>query len=381
LEKEIGDALLFDIILRNLSQRKIRTALTVFGIGLGIFAVIVMGSMSENFNQTFEKSFALTADKIRVFGASGVFGGSITNSKAAEVRRVPGVNDAYGLLMAPLEEGGGIGPTGSQVVGLPPEKSQVVLSPVKVKAGRFLMRGDRYETVVGSSIASQYELSLGDKLEINDKNFTVVGILEYTGSFFDNTAAVPLDIAQDLFEMGDMVSMIFAIPEEGVDGDLLAKRIKISVDGVDTLSPSELEAEAKQGLAIFSVITISAALLAAIIGGLSVMNTMLMSVMERTKEFGILKALGAERRDILLMTVGEATIMGILGGLFGLAAGWVAVYGLNTWLSDQGIVLFLITPRLVIIAMAFAILLGTLSGLYPALRATGMSPMEALRYE
>ncbi|MBE0523299.1 MAG: ABC transporter permease [Methanosarcinales archaeon] len=372
---------MFDIILRNLSQRKIRTGLTVFGIGLGIFAVIVMGAMSENFNQTFEKSFALTADKIRVFGASGVFGGSITNSKAAEVRRVPGVNDAYGLLMAPLEEGGGISFTGSQVVGLPPEKSQVVLSPVKVKEGRFLMRGDRYETVVGSSIASQYKLSLGDRLEINDKNFTVVGILEYTGSFFDATAAVPLDIAQDLFEMGDMVSMIFAIPEEGVDGDLLAKRIKISVDGVDTLSPSELEAEAKQNLAIFSVITISAALLAAIIGGLSVMNTMLMSVMERTKEFGILKALGAERRDILLMTVGEATIMGILGGLFGLAAGCAVVYGMNTWLSDQGIVLFLITPRLVIIAMAFAILLGTLSGLYPAIRATRMSPMEALRYE
>lgn len=372
---------MFDIILQNLSQRKIRTCLTVFGIGLGIFAVMVMGAMSENFNQTFEKSFSLTADKIRVFGASGVFGGSVTNSKAAEVRKVPGVQDAYGLLMAPLEEGGGMGFTGNQVVGLPPEKSQVVLSPVKIGEGRFLMRGDRYETVVGSSVASQYKLSVGDRLEINDKNFTVVGILQYTGSFFDATAAVPLDIAQDLFEMGDMVSMIFAIPEQGVDGDLLAKRIKISVEGVDTISPSELEAEAQQSLAIFSVITVSAAILAAIIGGLSVMNTMLMSVMERTREFGILKALGAERRDILLMTVGEATIMGVLGGLFGLAGGGAAVYGLNMWLSDRGIVLFLITPRLVLIAMVFAIFLGTLSGLYPALRATKMSPMEALRYE
>jgi putative ABC transport system permease protein len=373
--------LLFDIILRNLSQRKVRTGLTVFGIALGIFAVIVMGSMSENFNQTFETSFSLTADKIRVFGSSGVFGGSVTTSKAAEVRKVPGVKDAYGLLMAPLEEGGGISFGGNQIVGLPTEKSQTVLDPVQVKEGRFLMRGDRYETVIGTSIATQYNVGVGDRIEIRDKYFTVVGVLEYTGSFFDATAAVPLDIAQDVYDMGDMVSMIFAIPEDGVDGDLLAKRIKLSVDGVDTLSPSELEEEARQSLMIFSVITISAAVLAAIIGGLSVMNTMLMSVMERTKEFGILKALGAERRDILMMTVGEAAIMGLMGGLLGLACGWVVVYGMNLWLADKGIVLFLITPRLVAVAMLFAILLGTLSGIYPALRASRMSPMEALRYE
>jgi len=75
--------------LRNLSQRKVRTPLTIFGIGLGIFAVIVMGSMSENFNQTSETSFALTADKIRVFGSSGVFGGSVTTGKAQRSGKYP----------------------------------------------------------------------------------------------------------------------------------------------------------------------------------------------------------------------------------------------------------------------------------------------------
>jgi putative ABC transport system permease protein len=373
--------LLFDIILRNLTQRKIRTGLTVSGIGLGIFAVIVMGGMSENFNQTFEKSFSLTAEKIRVFSSVGVFGGGLTNSKAAEVRKVPGVEDAYGMLMAPLEEGGGMSFGGNQVTGIRPEKSQVALTPIQLKDGRFLLRGDRYVTVIGSSIATQYNIGVGDRLEIEDKNFIVVGVLEYTGSFFDANAAIPLDIAQDIYDMDDMVSLIFALPQEGVDGDLLAKRIKLSVDGVDTLSPNELKKEAEQNLRIFSVITVSAAVLAALIGGLSVMNTMLMSVMERTKEFGILKAIGAQQRDILLMTVGEASIMGLMGGLLGLVSGWAVIYGMNLWLADQGIVLFLITPRLVAVAMLFAILLGTASGIYPAIRATRMSPMEALRYE
>jgi putative ABC transport system permease protein len=111
------------------------------------------------------------------------------------------------------------------------------------------------------------------------------------------------------------------------------------------------------------------------------MNTMLMSVSERTKEFGLMKALGAETRDILFMTMGEAALMGILGGIFGIIGGGALVYYLNDYLAARGTVLFTITPRLLVIAIVFATLLGVLSGTYPAYRAAKMSPMEALRYE
>ncbi len=111
------------------------------------------------------------------------------------------------------------------------------------------------------------------------------------------------------------------------------------------------------------------------------MNTMLMSVSERTKEFGILKALGAERKNILFMTMGEAAVMGIIGGIFGIAVGGTLVYYLNEVFAAKGAVLFDITPRLVIIALLFATILGMVCGTYPAYRATRMSPMEALRYE
>ena len=180
--------------------------------------------------------------------------------------------------------------------------------------------------------------------------------------------------------MGNSVSHIFAVPDERADTEKLSKRIELSVKGTSTLSPGELKVQARQSFMIFSVITINSGLLAAIIGGLCVMNTMLMSVAERTREFGILKAIGAETRDILLLTLGEASCMGFFGGILGILVGVGAVYIMNAWLANTRIVLFLITPRLLIIAMLFALLIGALSGLYPAYRASKMSSMEALKH-
>jgi putative ABC transport system permease protein len=384
---------MFDLILKNITQRKLRTGLTVFGIALGIFAVIVMGGMSEHFNITFDRSISLTADKIRVLPEGGFFGASLNESKVREVQRIPGVVDAYGMLQAPLdpESLGFFG--GDTVIGIPPEKLGSALKDTKLTQGRLLIPGDGYRAVVGSSVAREFNLKIGDEIEIkskralrttsitNTRNFTVVGILEYTGSFFDNSVAVPLDRAQKFYDRGDTVSLILAVPDPNADPEELSKRIALDVEKVTTFSPAELKKQIEQSLVVFSLITISAAVLAAIIGGLSVMNTMLMSVSERTKEFGLMKALGAETRDILLLTMGEAAFMGILGGIFGIIGGSALVYYLNDYLASRGTVLFDITPRLLVIAIVFATLLGVLSGTYPAYRAAKMSPMEALRYE
>lgn len=384
---------MFDLILKNITQRKLRTGLTVFGIALGIFAIIVMGGMSEHFSLTFDRSISLTADKIRVLPEGGFFGASLNESKVREVKRIPGVADAYGMLQAPLdpESLGAFG--GDTIIGIPPEKLQSALRDTKLTQGRFLVAGDGYRTVVGSSVAREFNLKVGDEIEIkskralrttsitNKRNFTVVGILEYTGSFFDNGVAIPLDRAQKFYDRGDTVSLILAVPDPNADPEELAKRIALNVEKVTTFSPAEIKKQIEQSLIIFSLITVSAAILAAIIGGLSVMNTMLMSVSERTKEFGLMKALGAETKDILFMTMGEAAFMGILGGIFGIIGGGALVYRLNDYLASRGTVLFTITPRLLVIAIVFATLLGVLSGTYPAYRAARMSPMEALRYE
>lgn len=376
-----------------MTQRKMRTVLTIFGIALGIFAVVVMGGMSEHMNLVVDRSLKLMANDIQV-EPDGTFGGvgTFDESKIRKVKRVPGVMDAHGVLITALDpEGGGGGFGGVDMVfGVQPEEQ---LKDAKLTQGRFLIRGDEYKVVVGSSIARKYDLQVGDNLEIKRKkikgsssithtrNVSVVGILEYTGTFFDSAVSMPLEAAQKFYKMENTVSFIYAEPAPGMDSNEIAKRIELSVENVKSQSPQQLRAEIEGQLVIFGMITISAAVLAAIIGGLSVMNTMLMSVSERTKEFGLLKALGAERRTILLMTMSEAALMGIIGGISGITIGGIVTHFLNRSFEAQGSALFAITPRLVVVGLLFATLLGIICGTFPAYRATKLSPMEALRYE
>jgi len=376
-----------------MTQRKMRTGLTIFGIALGIFAVVVMGGMSEHMNLVVDKSLKLLANNIQV-EPDGTFGGigTLDDSKIRQVKRVPGVSDAYGVLVTSLDpESAGGGFTGGDMVfGVLPERQ---MKDALLTSGRYLMPGDGYKAVVGSSIARKYNLKVGDELEMkskrlqrtssitNTRNVSVVGILEYTGSMFDSSVQIPLDRAQKFYKMENIVSFIYAEYTPGSDPSEIARRIDLSVDKVKSKSPEQLRKEIEGNLMIFGLITISAAVLAAIIGGLSVMNTMLMSVSERTKEFGLLKALGAERKNILFMTMGEAAIMGVVGGISGIVAGGIVTHLLNKSFEAQGSALFAITPRLVVIGLLFAISLGVICGTYPAYRATKMSPMEALRYE
>lgn len=382
---------MFDLILKNITQRKTRTGLTVFGIALGIFAIMVMGGMSEYFSRHVDQGLDLVSDKIYIVSESGFFGGGLEDSMVSKVKRIPGVFDAYGVLYLPYDMES-LGMFGAFVIGLPPEKQELTLKNVKLTQGRLLVPGDSYRAVVGSNVARQYGLNVGDELEIKSKrvkrastittarNFTVVGVMEFTSSDFDYTIGIPLDIAKKFYEMDDQLTYIWAIPEKDVDAEDLSRRIELGVENVKTITPQELRKQSEQALFVINLITISAAVLAAIIGGLSVMNTMLMSVSERTREFGLMKAMGAEVRDILLLTMGESALMGVLGGIIGIAGGSIFIYFMNEYLASMGTVLFAVTYRLVAVSFIFATFLGTVSGILPAYRAAKMRPMEAMKY-
>ena len=182
-------------------------------------------------------------------------------------------------------------------------------------------------------------------------------------------------------DAGQLTSMVMVYPEDGVDTGLLAQRIKQKIPKVRAGTSTDYDDEFGSTLAIFNTIILSVALISVVVGGLSVINTMTISVAERTREIGIKRAIGASRSRIMRELLSEAAIIGLVGGLLGLASGAVFVYGANKIGEASGTVLFLLTPGIAILAVAFSTVLGTVAGALPAWNASGLDPVEALRYE
>jgi putative ABC transport system permease protein len=161
--------------------------------------------------------------------------------------------------------------------------------------------------------------------------------------------------------------------------DRIADRINRQVPGIKALRPSDLVNSFKSGGAIFTAITTGAAVLALVVGGLSVVNTMIMAVTERFREIGLKKAVGAHTYHVLREYLAEAVLIGFLGGAIGYLAGLGLTTLLNTLGKSSNFELFLVTPALTALALGFAVALGALAGVIPALRAARLDPVTALR--
>jgi putative ABC transport system permease protein len=173
---------------------------------------------------------------------------------------------------------------------------------------------------------------------------------------------------------------VYAKPGTSVSQlDLIAQRINDQVPGIKATKPSDLVNAFQASGAVFTAITTGAALLALVIGGLSVVNTMIMAVSERVREIGLKKAVGAHTGHILREYLLEATLIGLLGGLIGYGLGVALTTLLDAAGRASNLDLFLVTPTLTILALGFAVVLGALAGVIPAFRAARLDPVTALR--
>ena len=179
-----------------------------------------------------------------------------------------------------------------------------------------------------------------------------------------------------------IMGMITALVEPGEDAEAVAERIKEQQPGLETYTVGEALQEIRSVLTIFFLILSSSGVLAVVVGGLSVINTMIMAVAERTREIGLKKAVGAGDPDILAEILIDAGIVGGLGGLAGLAFGWGTTQIINAITTHlENLHVLEVTPRLAAGAIIFTVLLGMFAGLYPAWRASRLDPVVALRTE
>jgi putative ABC transport system permease protein len=266
---------------------------------------------------------------------------------------------------------------------------------IKIAQGRDLTVDDEGSNVVllGSDIASKNGATVGQTIEIRDVDFEVVGILESTLTAPDNTAFTPLAAAQQLFhadlppvlagqlDASELITMVVVYPADGNAIGTLASSIESSIPNVKTMTGDEFDAQVGSATAIFNAIIIGVALISLVVGGLSVINTMAMSVAERTREIGIKRAIGGSRRRIIRELVVEAGLIGMIGGLIGLALGAIVVVLANDAGRASGTVLFELTSGTAITAVVFSTILGAIAGIIPATHAARLDPVSALRYE
>jgi len=215
-------------------------------------------------------------------------------------------------------------------------------------------------------------------LTIRDKKYEVVGILEELGVPDDDTIMADLEITQEITGVKDEVSVAMVKPVNPEEASILAREIERNFEGVQAATDEEVMAEITELTSQLSVMTFGLGSIAALIAGLGIMNVMFMSVRERRKEIGVMKALGATTIQILGQVVLEALIMTLIGAVIGLVLSTLTVGGLNISL---GMTLAKITPGLVVTILIYAVFLAFLSGFLPARQAAKLQPAVVLRYE
>ncbi len=394
-------------IVRNLARRKLRSTLTILGIVIGIFALTTMGAMAEHFNALLDGGVRYFASSVQV-GAPDGQAPILPMSKLDELKHVEGVDavfPSYGFIAKP----GGVNAVSlgipDQIVAGDPAENEHGALRTTIAHGRQLTTSSRGEVVLGSSMANEFKRKPGDTIDLPVRpadarpdfvshTFTVVGVLDPTRTAPDSFAYISVPDAQLLFKDSLPVAIRGSVDSTQVaqgftvygrsgatlsELDQVASRINRDVDGIKATRPSDLVGAFKAGGAVFTAITTAAALLALVIGGLSVVNTMIMAVTERFREIGLKKAVGAHTGHVLREFLTEAVLIGFLGGAIGYGIGVALTNVINLLGRSSNLELFLVTPTLTVIALGFAVALGALAGVIPAFRAARLDPVTALR--
>ncbi|MBI4454204.1 ABC transporter permease [Candidatus Woesearchaeota archaeon] len=400
----------FKIGIKNIRSRKIRSWLTMLGIFIGIAAIVALLSLGQGLRNAIDEQFEkMGRDKIIItpgqdFGFGSVAGQEIlTEDDRDLIKKINGVDITSGFLYKTVEvkyknEAGTTFVTGIYTTG---EETEVMKSMQnwKTAEGRDLSKTDRYKVSVGCEVIKDKGLfkkgvALKETIELLGKEFRVIGAISCVGNKQDDTQLfIPIDTARDLFGEPDKLDMIFVKIKEGYTPKLVADKISEKMRKDRDLKKGEENFQVQTSeqlievfgsiLGIIEAVLVGIAAISLLVGGIGIMNTMYTSVLERTREIGVMKAIGARRRTILTIFLIESGLMGAVGGMIGVIIGFMISYGveLGAKLAGFSYLSVKISPWLVLFGISFAFIVGSAAGLLPAIQATKLEVADALRYE
>jgi putative ABC transport system permease protein len=389
----------------GVKERKFRFTLNLIGILIGCAAVTGLVSMTQGMNNTITDQLgSLGASTITVIPGSFTAGHGFTGGGSFATRtlgwldlnvieKIPDVEFAV-----PIESGGSgayavRGKTYSRSLTGVTDQYFAINKALEIAEGRVLLRSDLAVAVVGANVVQPLSednpvLSLGDRIKVSanvngvDKELTlrIVGVLKKTGGSFgssDSVVLIPLKTYEQFFETGGTYNSIQVTATSTDKVDEVAKAIKDKIDQVTVVTAASAQSMVNTILGTMQAVLGGIAAISLVVAGVGIINTMTISVLERTREIGTLKALGAKSRDILFMFISEAVLTGIVGGMIGAVGG----FGLSVAVGNYIGLAPDLSVSLGAMVVGFAVVTCVLSGLYPAWHASRMNPVEALRYE
>ncbi|MDP3918376.1 MAG: ABC transporter permease [Nanoarchaeota archaeon] len=384
---------------KNMKHRQLRSWLTILGVVIGIAAIVSLISFGQGFENAIVDQFGvLGADRIRVTpeGLTGppVGVSGLTEDDVETVKNTRGVDFAGGVILSYANLKYNNFETPSFIKGIEAEnaeKNQIDVNVI-IEEGSWFGQGESGGIVIGPNLQELFDkdIYLKNSLEINGEKFKVVGILESVGSNdVDQVIYMSMDDIRDLLDKDDEVNAIFAAVEEGNSLEDVARRMEKDLekkrgdDNFNVFTPDNILNQLGSILGIVQFILGGIAGISLLVGGIGIMNSMYTSVLERTKQIGLMKAVGASQTDILSIFMIEAGIIGLVGGTIGIIVGYVFAFSVQgvAYLLGFSYLKISLLWNIIGFSLAFAFIVGMLSGLYPAYKASQLKPVDALRYE
>jgi putative ABC transport system permease protein len=386
--------------LRNLLRRRFRTSLCIFGVCLATIFIVAIGATTTNYtaairemNIFFSGDVVVVAEGAMVIQAFPVMGGNIPESVVEKVQQVNGVKTAVPMLVRfgyQVEAVIQLAPTNVSI-GIPLGNWSVLVGHTPLKSGGNWPSADpdKKEVVIGSSLAKQYDLTVGSKVKMENTNLTVAGILDTRSALLSRSIILPLELAQRLYYGHTMWigNMVVAQPEEEGTEKEVADRIEAEIMGVEALTTDERNEIVEPLLHDIETWNLGLSSVLYLLGMILVTMVAMMNVSERRRDFATLDAIGAPRSSIFRMVITETMLIGLLGGLAGILLGSIAAILIASIYTNIPLSIFffdlfnIVSPLFMIKILASTVAVSCVAGVIPAIAASKMNISEVLRSE
>jgi putative ABC transport system permease protein len=392
----------FYLVWSGFKKRKMRSYLTILGIVIGVTAILALATLGEELERSVTQQFDKFGTR-RLFigpkqvGATGPPTGvsDLTEKDLETVRRASFVDYVVPMYMEKAQVEYNRKKVNHDVMGFDTSLGQKAFEDIDVhlEEGRWLEKGDTNSIVIGYGIAHSFfdkEVRVKNSLKIDGIKFRVVGIIEQQGSQNDDNAIrVPIERLRELKGRSDAISGITAVVKKGMDMEVAHEKLKERLkrkrndENFEVTSPVKIKEQAGAVIGVVQWVVMSIAFISLIVGGIGIMNSMYTSVLERTRDIGVMKAIGAKNKDISSVFLIESGLLGLVGGVIGVILGFLLSFVMVSAVNLAGVVTlhFSLQWGYALFGIVFSFIVGVVFGVLPAIRASQMKPVDALRYE